>query len=145
MKWILIITGILITFVFIIPCILITTFWSSLGTELSLSDFKSNEQLMEFVNGHLPIKLPDNAKVEKLQYSSWMDWEFKATIKLSAKEAKEYIRKVEIADLPELPEWFGTEDKLENEVKYFLDEYHAFGSLTIDASTGRIEIKCFTT
>ena len=140
MKWVLIITGTLITFVFIIPYILITMFWSSLDTELSLSDFESKEKALEFVNGHLPIKLPEDAKIEKLEYFSWMDFHLEAAVTLPPKEAAAYGEKIEAIKSEDDNEKFGGFD--EDLIYYNIEDPPVVGTIAVNSKTGMISIKC---
>lgn len=109
-------------------------------TNISLSDFESKEQLMEFMNSHLPVKLPDSAEVEKLEYVIWQDFNLKATVVLPPEEAIVYAKKV---DAIKVQEDYGGHGLYDEDIMYYnIQEPPVTGSIIADPNTGRIMIKC---
>ena len=111
-------------------------------TSVTVSDFESKEQLLEFVNSHLPVKLPEVVEVEKLEYVSWLDWNFKATVALKPKDAVAYGQKVDaikFEDENEDKEFGGFDD---GRIHYSIKDSPVIGSIIVDPNTGKIQIEC---
>jgi len=105
----------------------------------SLSDFKSQKDLMEFMNGFLPIRLPGNAKVAKLNCDGLQDWSLLATVVLRPNEAVAYAEKIGGVRTSEYYIWSVVLDG----DKYYCtnNDPSVTGNIVVDKTTGEVDIR----
>jgi hypothetical protein len=142
MKRFLIISGILITIIVIVLGVLLAIFPPTLGNTVTLSDYESKEKLMKAVNAHLPVDLPEGAKVTDFLYESWIEWDLSVTVALTPEETQKYAQKVAGMTSNEEVDMLESISQAANEVKYTLKKSNAQCTLKIDTTTGIIGIEC---
>jgi len=139
MKKYLLIAAVIISIIVIIIGVLLILFPPTLGTTVTLSDFDSKEQLMKSINAHLPVDLPESAKVESFKYESWIEWDLWITVKLTTDEVEKYVQKVANVKSNEKVNIINSSQQ---SVDYTLKKSNAQCKLLIDSESGKIEIEC---
>ena len=113
----------------------------TLGKKICKDDFDSREQLMSFLNAHLPVNLPDDAEVITLEYDSWIEWDLIAEIKLTPESTKHFTAKISERKTDEV-ELIKNKSFSEYEFKYILKKSNAICTLEVDPVTGIGSLEC---
>lgn len=135
----------LLVWVGVVGSFAMTVFWawsfSQLGNDIDRSDFETEAKAVEFVQGHLPIPLPQGVAVPELTFQSFTDWYLEATVVFpSVGERTDFLEA-----LRQHPDAKGCDEPLPpGGATYSLPKVQACGRVNLGGAPAALVIECNT-
>jgi hypothetical protein len=116
---------------------------SFVGESRHLQDFSSPEQARDFLGGHLPVRLPKDARVEALTYERFTDWSLTARVRFPSGEAAvDYVERVKRER--RLDDSYCGDSEPNSGARYALPHLFACGTVSAAATPESLDIVCQT-